>query len=357
MAGKTASQVFVQLAKVRRSRGVDMVNITAVRRFMRGKSHRRGKVETRGRKRVFTRRNVLAMDATRRKFIKDTRGTRRAKWQMCRARARLPEAHTSTVARAFAREGIHVKLRPSRGKPQRTAEHEQERKDICGKMRRWPVERFTDGIDLIIDNKRFDTPTTPAARDHLAKQKLHAQLRTRGEGLQKYFTKPRAGIHRKNVGGSVMVCAGISNCKIVLWVYCKKWNAQVAVDTYKGPIMKALKKHRGVKTSYLIAEDNDPSGYKSGKAVAEKSRLGIRTIEWPRYSPELMPLDFSLWEHIAERMQDGAPAGRESVSAFKRRLRRVAMTTPVSVVRAAVAAMRTRATMIWAADGKDIARD
>ena len=233
-AGKAANQMFNTIVSRRRARGVDMGNITASCRFLRGKPQRRGKVETRGRKRAFTRRIVLATGAARRKFIKDTKGTRQAKWQAVRAKARVPVAHSSTVARAFAREGIGAKLRPIREKPQRSAEHGLERVDMCGKLWRWYVANFTDGIDLIMVNKKFEIPTTPAARAHLDKQKMHTQLRARSEGWQPHFTKPRATTHRRNLGGYAMVCAGISNCQVAMWGYCKKWNACVAADLYKG---------------------------------------------------------------------------------------------------------------------------
>ena len=52
------------------------------------------------------------------------------------------------------------------------------------------------------------------------------------------------------------------------------------------------------KKHFLIAEDNDPTGYKSGLGKAAKRAVGIKTIEWPRYSPDLMPLDFSLWTNV-----------------------------------------------------------
>ena len=355
--GKSPTEVFKAISSQRSRRGVEMVNITAVRRFIRGRPHRRGKVEARGRKRKFSRRNVLAMDKARRSFIEATQGTRQATWDLVRSKARAPAAHRATVARAFAREGLDVKLRPCREKPQRTEEHEQERVEICGKMRRWPLKRFVEDIDLIIDNKKFSVPTTPEARAHLAKGRMRAQLRVRQEGLQKHFTKPKPTIHRKNLGGSVSVCAGIANSRLVLWEYYKQWNGQVAADMYKGPIMKALVRHRSRKPTYLLAEDNDPTGYKSGKARDEKNRLGIRTIDWPRYSPDLMPLDFSLWKDISDRVAEGAPKGKESVAAFKLRLRRVALSTPKPVVHKAVAAMRKRASMIWEAGGRDIARD
>ena len=90
-AGKTASQIFAMVTKKRVARGVAMVNITVIRRFLRGRTHRRGKVETRGRKRSLTRRNVLAMDTARRRSIKNTRGTRQATWDLLRSKARAPQ--------------------------------------------------------------------------------------------------------------------------------------------------------------------------------------------------------------------------------------------------------------------------
>ena len=70
-----------------------------------------------------------------------------------------------------------------------------------------------------------------------------------------------------------------------------------------------------------------------------------------------MPLDFALGGDISARMDKGAPEGRESVSEFKRRRRRVARATPRSTVVKAVEAMKSRARMIYDADGSDIARD
>ena len=70
-----------------------------------------------------------------------------------------------------------------------------------------------------------------------------------------------------------------------------------------------------------------------------------------------MPLDFSLWADTSRRVEESAPADRESVDAFKKRLRLVALRTPSSTVRAAVEAMRKRAADIYAHKGKDIPRD
>ena len=70
-----------------------------------------------------------------------------------------------------------------------------------------------------------------------------------------------------------------------------------------------------------------------------------------------MPLDFSLWEDIEARMVACAPKGKETIAAFKIRLRKIALATLVAVVRKAVSAMKTRAAAIADASGGHISRD
>eukprot|EP00973_Karenia_brevis_P027118 3740784-Karenia_brevis.AAC.1 len=50
-------------------------------------------------------------------------------------------------------------------------------------------------------------------------------------------------------------------------------------------------------------EDNDPSGYKSHSAEAKKASLHITPICLPPRSPDLNPLDFSVWAEINKRMR------------------------------------------------------
>ena len=51
-AGKTVEQIWELVKKWRATAGTPMVNITVLRHFMRGRAHKRGKVETRGRPRA-----------------------------------------------------------------------------------------------------------------------------------------------------------------------------------------------------------------------------------------------------------------------------------------------------------------
>ncbi len=61
---------------------------------------------------------------------------------------------------------------------------------------------------------------------------------------------------------------------------------------YRGPIKKILKSQRGEKKKYVVLEDNDPVGYKSNKAILAKKEIGIVALQFPRYSPDLNPLDY-----------------------------------------------------------------
>lgn len=184
---------------------------------------------------------------------------------------------------------------------------------------------------------------------------MRGQIRLPGEGLQKEYTKPNTKKHRMNTGGVVNIMAGISGDRVVLWEEVgKRWSGQRAAEMYSGPVIKCLRKVHGNKRKFLLVEDNDPTGFKSSKGVKAKKDLNIETVEWPPYSPDLMPLDFALWEHVRIAMKRTDPSGNETALAFKKRLRRTALRTPKAVVRKMVAAMLPRAKAIYDADGGHI---
>ena len=167
---------------------------------------------------------------------------------------------------------------------------------------------------MIIDCEQWEAALTPEGRHHQAHQEVHGQIRTPAEGREKHFTKPNKKRHRKSVGGYVRVLAVVSNGRIVLWGCYKSWNRKAAADMDEGPIIRTLWKKRGVKPSYQTVEDNDPTGLNNGAGVEAKNAKKIRTIPWPRYSPDFMPLDFSSREAIKGKMRSGAPRGRTTVT-------------------------------------------
>ena len=273
-------------------------------------------------------------------------------------KARVARVHATTAKRALAAAGINVAARAPRHKPQRKEEHLEERREVCRRWRRLPIDYFLNHVALIIDNKRWSVPMTEDARAHLQKLKVRFHLRTRSEGLAPGFTKPHAKKHQRNTGASVCVCAGIHGDRVVLWKYIDgPWGASAAESLYRHDINRVLTRVVGTANGAVLVEDNDPTGYKSGKAVKAKEDLGIRVMALPRYSPELNPLDYFLWADIDRRMNASAPKGKESKAAFKARLRATAFATPRALVRKAVLQMKPRAKAIYEANGGDITLD
>ena len=356
-AGKTPIQIHSLLVSQRKRKGIEAPHLTKLRKALKGKTYKRSATETRGRKQLLSRRMVLKMNAVRKTILKK-RPDKELHWSDLVKAARAPKVDRTTVKKAFAREKIPVAARRPREKPQRSEEHRAERVVIGAKLAKKPKKFYSKKVDLIIDNKHFDTPTHDRAREYLKEQHVRFHLRTPSEGLDPECTKRSRKKNRYNCGGSANVCAGISNGRIVMWEYLpKKWNGQVAADLYEGAIITTLRKERGEKRKYLILEDNDPVGYKSNKGKAAKSNMHIEVLEYPRYSPDLNPLDYSLWLQIEGETLKNSPKGKETVEAYKARLRTTALRFPKAAVVKAVEALPRRAQAVVDAKGGNIPRD
>ena len=356
--GRRPSSIWQLLRERRLSAGVQPLGLTAVRKALKGKTHKKSGVETRGRKRKLSARAVRAIDAKRKELISKAGGRREVTWPEVLRKARVKPVHSTTARRALSAAGIPVAARAPRQKPQRAAAHLEERTSVCRRWRFLPRDYFSQKVDLIIDNKYWPVPMTPEARAHLQQFKVRFHLRTRADGLTPGFTKPNAKRHKRNPGASVLVCAGIHRDRVALWKYIEgPWGGVAAADLYKHDVKRVLDRVAGSAVGATIIEDNDPAGYKSARAVAATREVGIRVLSLPRYSPDLNPLDYFLWADIQRRMDMTAPRGRETADAFKRRLRATAFATPRRSVRKAVAQMKDRAAAIYAAGGENIAWD
>ena len=77
-----------------------------------------------------------------------------------------------------------------------------------------------------------------------------------------------------------------------------------------------------------------------------------------RYSPDLNPLDFFLWSDIRRRMTKCDPKNKkESVQEYKKRLRKVAMSTSKVLIHKALANMKKRIAAVYAEKGQHIKID
>ena len=356
--GEPPAEVHAALSRKRGRQGVQAPTLKRLRGALRGTTYRRSRKETRGRKRKLTRSAVLKMNATRKRLIKKADKQREVRWEDIRKASRAPRMHRSTLKRSFKREGIPVAARSPRLKPKWTAEQAKARVEHCKRWCRKPSSFFLDEVDLIIDNKQFDVPTTERARQFLAAQRVRFHLRTPSEGVLPEMTKPGRKKNRMNTGANALVCAGISGGKIAMWEYLpRRWCGAEAAKLYEGAIIKTLSKTRGVKPKYLVFEDNDPAGYKSGKGMDAKKKLGIEAVPMPVSSPDLNPLDFSLWDEISKRMVDSTPKHVETVAAYKKRMRLTALRLPRSLVVKAVSSMPTRMAAVVEAKGYAISKD
>ena len=352
----TAVDLLKAIRKRRVKKGVAAPKIWAIRRAMRGKTHKRSRSETRGRPKSLSPIQIKRLNSCRRKLIKKADAEHEVTYDLILRSARLRnKVHRTTVARELAHLGI--RWRPLREKPPRTRAQEGARVKVCKEWRKKPKSFWTKKVDLIIDNKKFPLCSTEGARKRLRQQRARGVLRSPAEGLSSGFTKPSIHKHRCYTGGCVNILAGVCGDRIVLWEEVNgRWSADVASKMYAGPVKKALQRHRPGKRSWLIMEDNDPTGYKSNKAKKTKKMSAISTLDQPVYSPDLNPLDFSLWSAIWTKVLANAPKN-ETQAQFKARLRRTALRLPASFVGKAVMSIKKRAEAIVNAEGKNIKID
>lgn len=325
------------------------------RKVLKGKTYNRGKKETRGAKAKLTPAQCRKIFDKRKELIQKHKGEKEITWPWILKSCRV-KADPTTAARSLKANGYDVQARSQREKPMRTDEACQERKDICNKWRKYPAT-YWPKVDLIHDIKRFTVPTYEQARRAKRMLKVRFVLRTRKEGLAKGFTKPSSRKHKVNPGGSLRVAAGIVKNKVRVWEYLDGWGAEKAAELYRGPIAKCLRRNFKGKASFTILEDNDPSGYKTHAAREAKDEIGVKTLPFPTYSPDLNPCDYFLWDEVERRMEAGKPKASESKDAYKARLRRVAMSIPSSVIEKGVMCMKKRCQQVWENDGGDIPRD
>ena len=240
--------------------------------------------ETRGPKVKLTPVQVRRLNAARKDLIHKAAAEGEVHIADVMAKAKINHVSIATVSKHFKKLGVSWKA--PREAPLRMKPDEEECVHICSRRKRFPNDYFTDKVDGMWDNKKFDVALHPRGKRYLKMKKVRGHLRTRAEGVARHFTKPKSTKNRVNPGTSVNVCAGIINCRVRVWEYLpERWCADAAVKLYEGPIIAALRKHRGTSAPYTVLEDNDPSGYKANAAKDAKlfpsshsSSLGILLI-------------------------------------------------------------------------------
>ncbi|MBN70118.1 MAG: hypothetical protein CME32_12675 [Gimesia sp.] len=348
--------IHTLLVKERKRRRQEGPDLTTVRRFVKGKTHKRSATETRGRKPSLTKTNLKTMDRTRDKLITKADCEREISWDEVVRKSRVPTVDRTTAANHMKKEFGVQAMRP-RAKLTRNDIDEAERKRICNRLRKLPRSYWTSTIHLTMDNKRWPFPVSLRGKKYLRQTKVRFVLRNKKQGLKKGYTKPDKRKHRTNLGG-VNLVAGIIKGKVRVWHYFDgKWTGEKAAEVYKTVVAPALRRVHGKKRQYTIIEDNDPVGYKSTAGNKAKADLNIVPIEFPTYSPDMNACDYALWDEVERRMSEQVAPKHETREQFKARLRRTAFGIPKDVVLNMLGSMVGRTQCIYEENGGHIPRD
>ena len=251
-----------------------------------------------------------------------------------------------------------VYMRPMREKPVRTDKDEQERFAFSKTYASKPASFWDSKVDAYLDNKFFPSYLTGAARAIAAKRVARGTFRAKGEGLARGHVKPRKGLKTNTGAPSILISAAISGGKVLMWHRVEgQWNAEAASNMYSDVLAPALRAAKPGKRKFLVLEDNDPSGYKSRRAIEMKASKNINVLEIPRRSPDLNPLDYGFWAQVNARMRRQerkfAAGHRETLTAFATRLRRTAMSMPSKYLKALTRSMKRRCMALKEAKGRD----
>ena len=179
------------------------------------------------------------------------------------------KATTRAILNKLHARGIF--FRPLRQKPTLTDDDVAARKkfatDYSAKSPSW----WNTAINLIIDVKHYRVLPHGDARRHAAQESTRGTYRKKGQGLAKGHTKPVVKSKYNPGAPGIKVLAGVGNGKVLLWEYIEgPWGGVAAEKAYRGVIKKALKLEFPRRKSYVILEDNDPSGFKSSVARRAK---------------------------------------------------------------------------------------
>lgn len=250
----------------------------------------------------------------------------------------------------------NVYFHAMRQKPLLTKADVEQRSSFAEEYYRKPVSFWTDKVHAFMDNKFFPTYLNAKARAFARKSRPHGTFRAPGQGLGRGHVKPRKDL-KQNFGPSVNVAVAISSKKVLMChVVTGVWNAKAAADMYTNALAPALQKEHPGKRSFLLLEDNDPTGYKSNMAKDVKKALGVNVLEIPKRSPDLNPLDYAFWSEVNTRLRKQeakfADSYTETRCSFARRLRRTILRIRPDTLRPMVCNMKRRCTLLRESGGR-----
>ena len=104
---KSTKEIHDMLAEQRTREGVQPICLSAIRKALHGNTHRRGRSETRGRKRRVSARAVEVLDRARKRLQEKVDGEDEVTWPQIVKAARVRKVDPTTAARPMKAAGNH----------------------------------------------------------------------------------------------------------------------------------------------------------------------------------------------------------------------------------------------------------
>jgi len=313
----------------------------------------RKKTKKLGRPRVLSEDKINRVEKTLKDLVAKADGTKEITVAMVKKRLRL-KCCDRVISNALHQRNIY--FRALRSKPRLTDDDIKDRLAFAKKYRNKTKAWWIRTLHMSIDLKRFSVYVNAAGRAYAAQREIRGAYRKPGQGLHKGYVKPPKALKYNPGVKSGLLAAGIGGKKVLVWEEIKgRWNGNSAIDLYKGPILRALKKAFPSRKKFTILEDNDPTGFRSKKGIQAKIDSGIQVFAIPKRSPDLNVCDYALWKQVVRQMRaqeaKWSKSKRETREEYLGRLRRTALSLPRHFVMDAVGDMKRRCQRLFAAKG------
>lgn len=309
--------------------------------------------EKRGRKELLTKAQVNLLVRTLKAMIKQAAAKKEITLAMILRRARVK------VSERCARKALQtrgIRFRRMRDKPLLTKDDVKERWRFARKYRNKSKAWWRSKVHLYIDLKSWKVYPNAKGRALAAQRTVRGAYRGPGGGLgEGYVVVPKS--LKQNTGARpAKIAGGVGKGRCRLWYDVgRKWNGKVAAELYEGPVQASLRRGWPTKRKFLVLEDNDPTGFKSGAGEAAKKKAKIQVFSIPKRSPDLSVMDYAIWTRIdtALRRQEArwTSTRKETREQYLKRLHTTAKNLPTAFVNKAIGNMRERCQRLYKAKG------
>ena len=236
----TATDALSRVNAGRLRKGIRTLEKSAVHRYAKARTHKRSSPETRGCKKLLTKRDVRTLDQARRRLIIKADNEVRITHAAVIKEAGLKGVACQRVCEdALRAEGVSFKA--PRRKIQISEDDAKIRLTVSKKWLKRP-SKYWSNMHAYVDNKAFPTPRTPKQRKKFRQTMITGHLRKASEGVDKGFTKPREK-HSFIGVPAVTISAAVAKDKIIMWhVVPGAWNGAAAATMYEEHLKPVLER-------------------------------------------------------------------------------------------------------------------